>query len=374
MWASGWERGDENCDGSTDENTASDAQTWYLDGDSDGYGLDATAVVTCAPAANYAATGGDCDDGNVVVNPRATELCDGIDNDCDGAADESGSVGELSWYEDGDGDGQGAASTRVDACNAPVGFVASDEDCDDGDALIYVGATESDNMVDEDCDGWIDEDFVSAGDLVINEVARQTAFGTGSVVAEGQWFEVINTSSRTIYLDNFTIVRENSASSDQFSVDPGWGVVLVPGEIAVFCNTDDYEYPNDTASDLQCDYIWSDETESGTASGTYFDNTFNLQVNEDVLGVYIEGDANSGRLLDEVAWYFDANNGLWPQLQGYSIMLDPDHVDATDNDILSYWCVSPSIPVASYAWYSSSVVYEFGTPGSSVTKECFVAD
>ncbi|WP_233278391.1 putative metal-binding motif-containing protein [Myxococcus stipitatus] len=57
---------------------------WYLDEDGDGYG-GSTVVESCTkPAGAYVAQGGDCDDGNPYTNPGATEICDGLDNTCDG--------------------------------------------------------------------------------------------------------------------------------------------------------------------------------------------------------------------------------------------------------------------------------------------------
>ena len=46
----------------------------------------------------------DCDDNDAAVSPNAQELCDGIDNNCDGAVDE-GAADATPWYSDVDGDG-----------------------------------------------------------------------------------------------------------------------------------------------------------------------------------------------------------------------------------------------------------------------------
>ncbi|MCY1015339.1 putative metal-binding motif-containing protein [Pyxidicoccus sp. MSG2] len=58
--------------------------TWYPDDDGDGYGRNAGSQQTCVqPAGAYVSQGNDCDDGNTFTHPLATEICDGLDNDCD---------------------------------------------------------------------------------------------------------------------------------------------------------------------------------------------------------------------------------------------------------------------------------------------------
>ena len=70
----------------------------------------------------------DCDDTNPDVNPGATEICDGVDNNCDGNTDEGV---ESTFYADTDGDGFGDPDSSTSACEAPSGFVADNTDCDD---------------------------------------------------------------------------------------------------------------------------------------------------------------------------------------------------------------------------------------------------
>ena len=97
----------------------------------------------------------DCDDTNPAIHPDAAEICDGIDNDCDGAPDDSDDdvVDAPSWYIDEDGDGAGTDVETVAKCYVPLGFAAAPNDCDDTDDTIFEGATERCDGIDNDCDG-----------------------------------------------------------------------------------------------------------------------------------------------------------------------------------------------------------------------------
>jgi len=118
---------DDNCNGTVDEGVTS---TYYTDADGDNYGDPATAVSICADAATGLVTNGDdCDDTNASVNPLATEICNGIDDDCDTLVDDADpsldtSTGSF-WYPDSDGNNLAIAGASVMACTQPSGYAAS---------------------------------------------------------------------------------------------------------------------------------------------------------------------------------------------------------------------------------------------------------
>ncbi len=149
---------DNDCDGGTDEPDAIDATSWYVDADADGYGGAGISQRACTQPAGHVDDASDCDDGDAAINPGATELCNGVDDDCDGLADEDDATDATTWYVDADADGYGGAGISVDACEPPSGYVADATDCDDGDAAINPAATELCNFADDDCDGSVDED------------------------------------------------------------------------------------------------------------------------------------------------------------------------------------------------------------------------
>lgn len=148
---------DNNCNGEKDGATSADAITYYYDGDKDGFGNPTQSLNGCTAPAGYVANGEDCNDASALISPNATEVCDGLDNDCDTLVDDGSATGASTWYIDKDNDGYGDSAVSVKACAAPNGYVGNNTDCNDRNGNINPGATELSNGVDDDCDGKIDE-------------------------------------------------------------------------------------------------------------------------------------------------------------------------------------------------------------------------
>ncbi len=145
---------DQDCDGTID-NAAIDPDLWYADADGDSYGDAAQTTLACDQPSGYVSRSGDCDDSNAAISPRASEVCNSQDDNCDGSVDEG--VGPTDWYLDGDSDGYGDAGIVTNACTAPGGYVADSSDCDDGNASVNPGEVEACNGIDDNCNGQVDD-------------------------------------------------------------------------------------------------------------------------------------------------------------------------------------------------------------------------
>ncbi len=154
---------DDDCDGASDEEGALGAETFHADADGDGYGDAEAATEACEQASGMVEDDSDCDDGDAEVNPDAAELCNGVDDDCDGQVDEDDAADAATWYRDADEDGYGDAEEATTACDQPSGFVEDDGDCDDEHDDVNPGAFDHGNGLDDDCDGVVDRFFLSDG-------------------------------------------------------------------------------------------------------------------------------------------------------------------------------------------------------------------
>ena len=177
---------DNDCNELTDDEDANldlnTATSLYVDNDGDGFGDASTLVLACSEGEGQVLNGDDCNDGDAAIHPEAQEICDGIDNDCDELLDlDDDSIDENSgglFYADTDGDGFGDESSLVVTCDAPEGYVANLDDCNDGDASIHPEAQEICDEIDNDCDLQVDDEDSSL-DATTGSVYYSDADGDG---------------------------------------------------------------------------------------------------------------------------------------------------------------------------------------------------
>ena len=150
-----------NCDLSeADGSAAVDRTMWYPDGDGDGYPASSSPVITCDRPDGYlpVAAVWDCDDAEYYINAGEEEVCDGVDNDCDGFVDEENAAGCMVQYRDVDRDGFGTTDSACLCSGSGYYDASSSGDCYDANALVnpahtaYHTSQRGDGSYDYNCD------------------------------------------------------------------------------------------------------------------------------------------------------------------------------------------------------------------------------
>jgi len=128
--------------------------------DGDGFGDPTKGVDAAAAPAAYVMKAGDCDDHDSAVHPAAAEVCDTVDNNCDGKIDDADplldATTQAMFFREADGDGFGDPAATKCASSAPAGYVAKGTDCNDTDGNVNPSAIEVCDHVDNNCNGMVD--------------------------------------------------------------------------------------------------------------------------------------------------------------------------------------------------------------------------
>jgi hypothetical protein len=136
----------------------------------------------------------DCDDNDPSAHPGGTEVCDGVDNDCDGEVDEDV---QTIQYTDADGDNYGDPDAPVPTCGElTVGLVANADDCDDTNPMVNPDGSEASVVCDDldnDCDGMVDGGLrVPADWLLPSDAVGAARDGETVCIAPGTYTDTID--------------------------------------------------------------------------------------------------------------------------------------------------------------------------------------
>ena len=174
---------DDDCNGLADDEDlfALGDTLWYIDADHDGIG-DGVPLFSCSAPPDGVASTGDCDDQDPAIFPFSTEVCNGIDDDCDTLADDAdpSSVG-IAWFRDGDGDGVGGPELDLACDRSADGYVLTAGDCNDGNPGIFPGAVEICDRLDQDCNAAVDDAAIDMSDFLVD--GDGDGFGIGAPIA-----------------------------------------------------------------------------------------------------------------------------------------------------------------------------------------------
>lgn len=173
----------------------------------------------------------DCDDHDATIHPEAQEVCNELDDDCDGNTDED-ATDAATWYRDDDGDGYGSDALLTQACAQPSGHVDVGGDCDDQDEQRSPDAVDVCDGVDNDCDGEVDYEIdVPADYALITDAIAAASAGDRVCVLAGTYVETVTLDKEIILEgeDRDTTVIDAGGSAPVLSIDESGSPAVVSG-------------------------------------------------------------------------------------------------------------------------------------------------
>jgi len=183
--------------------------TYYADMDGDGFGDVTDSQVLDSAQAGWVLDSTDCDDDPAYgysINPGAVEACDDwTDNDCNDLVDCYDDVScngtascdgcldtDLDSYYAvapdcyGGNDCAPADSTVNPGVDVDGDTINACNDCNDADSSVGAGTTDVCNGSDDDCDGFIDEEYDTGGSVTYTDWDGTTGLVLGDACGTGE--------------------------------------------------------------------------------------------------------------------------------------------------------------------------------------------
>ena len=275
------------------------------DDDSDGYGAST-----------------DCDDAD--ANPGEVELCDEVDNDCDGDIDDAdSSVTQNLWAPDWDGDGFTLETGYVFACDVTSFADFVDAAGGDSSSLAYWSQVtqyeDTDGDGYEDTPSWDCDDEESAvypgAEEVCDDMVNDCNAAEGTVADDGLAFMDYYMDMDSDGYGDATMSMNDCAAPDGYvedntdcdDTDGG----ISPGDVEI---CDEFD------TDEDCDTFADDDDSSATGMTTWYpdmdsdgaggDDSSSVDMCEQPSGYYAENtdcDDNDGSVIVETSWYYDGD-------------------------------------------------------------------
>ena len=311
---------DNNCNGITDEGVLI---AFYQDADGDTFGNVLTKKMACLPGPQDVTNSTDCDDTHASVYPKAPEICDGFDNDCNGQTDEGV---QTTYFADVDQDGYGNLLVTKMACTAPSGYGLNSTDCNDLDKFVHPNAIEICNKIDDNCDGQTDEGVL----LTFYADADQDKYGnlsqevTGCTAPNGY---VANSADCN---DSNKNIHPNAVELCSNKIDDDCdGITDNAIEATLWCQDKDKDgYGNCAVSLYAC------TTPTGFVADNSDCNDANALVHPNAIEICTDGiDNNCNGVTDtdaiQVLWYEDSDGDKFgnPKISKLACSPPPNYVD-----------------------------------------------
>ena len=310
---------DEDCSGAADDADAgvdpSSMTMGYTDADGDGYGdVAATGVAYCTLPSGLVADNTDCDDAVAGINPGATELCDGVDTDCDSSTDEVG----LASFTDASGvvsdytsTLSGAVSLETDGELAVCeGTWSVNLDIAANVDIVNPSGVPGDVVLDGSGSGSVILVATDGIDVSLDGVSLQNGQGSGNAVSDfsgvnGGGIDCTVSATSTITATSVDITGNDSGAVGGGIASSGCDLIF--DDVILSSNTADFAggmYVDDGIV-IITDSVISDNAADYGGGMMVYDYTGAVSVTLDE----VEVTSNTATLSGGGAWFYEDNPG-----------------------------------------------------------------